>query len=66
MLIEKPCPCIGIGPKYQFLHGTIIGDILGEIIIVILWRCNVCGLFRCERRIVQQGQMPLRLEPPED
>jgi two-component system chemotaxis response regulator CheY len=64
--IEKPCPCIGIVPKYRFLHETIIGDLSGEIIIVILWRCNACGMFRCERRIVQQGQIPLRLEPPED
>jgi len=64
--IEKPCPCIGIEPKYRFLHGTIVGDLSGEIIIVVLWRCNACGMFRCERRIVQQGQIPLRLEPPED
>jgi two-component system chemotaxis response regulator CheY len=64
--IEKPCPCVGVVPKYRFLHGTIIGNLSGEIIIVILWRCNACGMFRCERRIVQQGQIPLRLDLPED
>ena len=63
---NQPCDCAGFRPKYDLVHATIIGDAVGEIAILILWRWRGCEKLQLERLCVDGQTLPLRIEPPRD